>query len=269
MVDDRPSAWVAEQNEPKPWVGKTAGLLRQLASQPGRGVPLVPGQPVGELEAQQVGTTGGAVEQRPAGEDAGRSAVQVGDGEAEVGERVAGGVDDPHSHLAGLDHVPVAHRHPLVGDRVVGVDAVLRADLLSEAEAPGDVVVVDVGLEHVRDAQPTRLGDGQHSVDVALRVDHHGDRSVVSDIRTVTQRRGVQGDDLDHAVCLLSAPAGMCSGQHHIPPGVSMPPMYPRSQRGLAAPVASDPSEAIAADASDAAADAVADAAGRPRRPRQ
>jgi hypothetical protein len=113
-------------------------------------------------------------------------------------------VDDPHPHVAGLEHVSVVHRQPLVLDGVVGVDAVLRTDLLGEPEAAGHVVVVDVRLEHVRDAQATRLGDGQHPVDVALRVDDHGDGAVVGDVGAVAERRGVQGDDLDHDVCLLS-----------------------------------------------------------------
>ena len=63
------SDWVAEQNEPNPWVGKTSRVVGQQLGEPvGRGV-LVAHQVVGVLVAEQVGASGGAVQQRAAGED--------------------------------------------------------------------------------------------------------------------------------------------------------------------------------------------------------
>ena len=43
-----------------------------------------------------------------------------------------------------------------------------------QGQPAGEVVVVDVGLEHVADRDPTAGGRGQDPVDVPLRVDHEG-----------------------------------------------------------------------------------------------
>ena len=70
------------------------GLVGELVGQLVRRGVLVTGQGVGVVGAQQVGTAGGAEEQRAAGEDRGGFALEhVG----QMGEGVARGVDDAHA----------------------------------------------------------------------------------------------------------------------------------------------------------------------------
>ena len=95
----------------------------------------------------------------------------------QVRERVARRREHPHLHRRGdVDDVSVANSVALERDRVLGVDVVLRAGQLGESVPPGDVVVVDVGLEDVLDLDALRPGEIEHPVDVALRVDddRHG-----------------------------------------------------------------------------------------------
>ena len=54
---------------------------------------------------------------------------------------------------------------------------------------------MDVGLEDVGEADAVLVEQGQHPVDVALRVDHEGDLAVVHEVAAVAERRGLDGDD--------------------------------------------------------------------------
>ena len=56
---------------------------------------------------------------------------------------------------------------------------------------------MQVGLEDVGDPHPPGRGQGQHPVDVPLRVDDQGDLPVVGEIAPVAERGRVDGGDLD------------------------------------------------------------------------
>ena len=188
-------------------VGQRVGELA------GRGV-LVTDQRVGVVGAEEVGTAGGAVQQRAAGEHAHRRLARagaLGERVGEVGEGVTGGGERPNAHpLTDLDDVAVADRGALERDLVLGVDVVRRTRRLREREPAGDVVVVDVGLEDVREPHPVGLEHVEHPVDVALGVDHEGDPPVVDEVAAVTQ-----GGGLDHpdgqggGPRVLDRPAGL------------------------------------------------------------
>ena len=104
---------------------------------------------------------------------------------------------DPHPVSDG-DDVTITHRHPVEGDLVVGVEVVRGAGRVCEGVAAGDVVVVDVRLEHVRDAHTRGGGECEDAVDVALRIHNHRHRAVVGEVAAVAQRRGVDRNDGQH-----------------------------------------------------------------------
>src|SRR5690606_14909296 len=131
------------------------------------------------------------------GEHADRAAVRL-EHVGQVRESVPGRVHDPYPHArSGLEDVTVAHGEPLETHLVVGGDHVLRPHLARQRVAAGDVVVVDVRLEHVGDLQPTRGDEFQDAVDVALRVDDHGVPPVVREVTAVPQGGCVDDDDFD------------------------------------------------------------------------
>jgi hypothetical protein len=172
-------------------------VVGQQCREPVGGGVLRAHQRVGVLGAEQVGATGGAEEQRAAGEDghllAGGGITQrVG----QVGVGVAG-------RREGRDDHPAAHGHLLAvgdgraveGDVVRAVDQVGRAGLLGEGQPTGHVVVVDVGLEDVGQAHAVLVQQLEHPVDVSLRVDHECDVAVVGEVAAVTEGGGLDRDD--------------------------------------------------------------------------
>ena len=183
----------AEAAEP---VGREhLGGIRQLGGQPVRGGVLGVDQVMGVLVPEQIGSTGRAVEQGSAGEHRHRLTAG-GQGVGEVAERVPGCGQGPHHHRRAHGHVLiVGDRGPVVGDLVGGVDEVRGAGALGQGQAAGDVVVVDVGLEHVADPHAFGGGQVEDAVDVALRVDHERHLPVVDEVAAVAQGRGLDRDD--------------------------------------------------------------------------
>ena len=98
------------------------------------------------------------------------------------------------------DHVAVGDRVPVERHRVGGVHVVGRAGRAGQGQAAGDVVVVDVGLEHVGHRDPAAGGQREHPVDVALRVHHERDRAVGDQVAPVAQRRRLDRHDVGHCV---------------------------------------------------------------------
>ena len=113
-----------------------------------------------------------------------------------MGERVAGGRQRGDAHASThLDDLSVRHGGAGEGHVVLAVDEVVGTGPLREREAAGDVVVVDVGLEDVGEAYAVLVEEGQHAVDVALRVDHERDLAVVHEVAAVAEGGGVDHED--------------------------------------------------------------------------
>ena len=109
---------------------------------------------------------------------------------ADVVVGVAGGVDDAELDGSGVDDVAVGDGASLVGDVVSGGHDVLGAGGAGQFQAAGDVVVVDVGFQDVGDPHAAVGGEVEDPVDVALRVDHHGDVTVGDQVAAVAETGG-------------------------------------------------------------------------------
>ena len=99
----------------------------------------------------------------------------------------------------------VGDRRAVVGHLIGGVDEVPGSDAFGQGQAAGDVVVVDVGLEHVADPHALLGGQVEDAVDVALGIDHERHLAVVDEIAAITQGRGLDRDDRRD---LLAGPLG-------------------------------------------------------------
>jgi hypothetical protein len=108
------------------------------------------------------------------------------------------GRGDRRSVAAAADHPHLACWYVAELARIVSVDVVGGVGGLRQGQAAAHVVVVDVGLEHVGDAHPVLLGEGEDTVEVALRVDHQRDLAVIGEVAAVTKARGVDRNDLQH-----------------------------------------------------------------------
>lgn len=106
----------------------------------------------------------------------------------------------------GMNHVDVQASHPepvAISDRVVveaqrfglGMD-VGRPGHPNQHEATAHVVVVEVGLGDVADANAGVLHRRQNPVEIALRVDHQRVGAVVDDVAAIPERRGLDDDHL-------------------------------------------------------------------------
>lgn len=64
-----------------------------------------------------------------------------------------------------------------------------------EVSAAGDVIVVHVGLEHVREGQPPLVEDVEETSNVPLRVDHDGVIAEADDVRGIAETGRSYADD--------------------------------------------------------------------------
>jgi hypothetical protein len=126
-----------------------------------------------------------------------------------VGEGVAGGGQRPHPQgVADLDGVAVGDRRPVEADRVGGVDQVRRAGGGGQRRPPGEVVVVDVRLGDVGDAQSVVRGQRGDPVGVPLRVDDQGNRLVMDQVAAVTEGGRLDPGHFCHGPYLPPPPGG-------------------------------------------------------------
>ncbi len=147
--------------------------------------------------AEQVRPAGRAVQQRAAGEDRAHLAGGL-ERVRQVRERVPGRGQHPDpQHRTDLDEIPVTGGHPVEGHLIGPVDVIGRPGRPRQRQPAGHVVVVQMGLEDVRDPHSPGRGQVQHPVDVALRVDDQGDLAVVREIATVTKSGRVDGHHFD------------------------------------------------------------------------
>ncbi len=178
--------------------GEHRGDPGEHGREPVGGGVLAPGERRGVLGPEEVRPAGGPVEQRATGEHPVHPPVVVLEHVGQVREGVPGRVDRPQPQLPGAHDVAVMDGAPTEGHLVVGGDEVLGADPLREGQPAGHVVVVDVRLGHVGDADPGRPRQVEHPVDVALRIDRDRHPAGGHQVAAVAQRRCLQDADLDH-----------------------------------------------------------------------
>ena len=125
---------------------------------------------------QQVRPPDRADQQRPAGQERDRLAcpARVGQLVGHVLRGVARCVERGEAQLAHVERVAVVDRPVLVLELGPGPDDVLGAGQGGQVAGARDVVVVEVRLDDVGDAQLVARGIGQVDVDVAARI--HDDR---------------------------------------------------------------------------------------------
>ena len=181
----------------------------QLGGEAPHGPVLGMGQRLGLIRADQIGAADGAEKHRPAGEDRGRLAVpraqHVGKMAGGVPWRVHGG----DGEAAGAEPGAVADTRPAERDVLGGRHDVGRPGRPGQRQAAGHVVVVDVGLQHVRDAHAMLGCDRQDPVDVPLGVDDDRCLAVVREVAAISQPGGLDGHDLEHR---LAAPSRLGTG---------------------------------------------------------
>ena len=109
---------------------------------------------------------------------------------ADVVVGVARGVQDLEVNRPGVDDVAVGDRASVVVDVIACRHCVVGADGAGQFEPSGDVVVVQVGFQHVGDADLALLREVEYAVDVALRIDHDRDAVVGDQVAAVTESGG-------------------------------------------------------------------------------
>ena len=139
------------------------------------------GERPGVLGAEQVRPTDRSDEQRPTGQQQERlvRACRVGDRVADVLGRVPGRVEGREPDGPDIEGVAVARRAVWMAELGAGPDDVGRAGQRRELASAGHVVVVEVGLEHVADAQVRGAGRVKVDIDVAARIDDGGHAGVL------------------------------------------------------------------------------------------
>ncbi len=204
-----------------------------------RGV-LGPGKGLVVGVTEQIGAPGGAVEQRPSGEYALRPVGALQDIRQVVEGVLRGGQHPQPQPRRGLQHGPVGHPGSLEFHVVLGGQRVDRAGQASQLQAAGDVVVVHVGLHHMRDPRPQPPGHREHPVHVTLRVDHHRHLTISGEVAAVTQRRGLDHLNVNHN---KSPPRRSGSG-HWVPVSTGRPdaiqPLVPPATDTGCAPAAAN-----------------------------
>jgi hypothetical protein len=98
---------------------------------------------------------------------------------------------------SGDDLVAVTEGQSLESDVLAGGDPVFGPGRAGEFEPAADVVVVDVGFEHVGDPHVAFRSSVQDAIDVALRVDDDRDAVPGDEVAAVTQPGGLDDRYVD------------------------------------------------------------------------
>ena len=177
--------------------GEDGRLVTEFARKPVCRMPLVMCLLDGQIWGDKIGTTNAAIQQATTGEDDGviPDARGVGHG---IG-RVARRMNDLDSNIPDHEVISVVDLGRRECDIESGGHDVLRAMLASKFETTRDVVVVEVRLHHMRDAQPVLGNEVFDSVDVALWVHDEGCAPIMDDVTAVTESGGVERDDMGYA----------------------------------------------------------------------
>ena len=120
----------------------------------------------------KVGASHAAVQQGATGEDRGWF-VSGGDQVGQMGVGVPGGRYHADSHRSDREFVAITHANTVEGHRIVGAHHIRAAVALREIVTTGEVIVVNVGLQHHRAADTKCCQCLLDPVDVALGIDHH------------------------------------------------------------------------------------------------
>ena len=178
--------------------GQHPRLGVEPAEQASGTAPLGLRQLVGPLVAQKVGTADAVEQHGPARANItwcpGRAGQQVG----EVVRGMARRGQGRDREGAGGDLGTIAEGRAFPGEAEVlafGHD-VGGAQPAGQVQAPAQIVVVDVRLQDMGDADPQGLGRLQVAVGLALRVDHDGYLAVVDQVAPVPEPCRLEADGL-------------------------------------------------------------------------
>ena len=167
--------------------GQHLGTGVKLGQQPAHTVPLGCRQLVGTLGAEEIGTTYGARQYRPAGADISGLARIAAEQVRQVVGRMARRRQGRDLEGSYRDLATIAERQALVGKAQVlplgqHID---RPQLAGQSQAPAHIVVVDVGLQHVGNGDAEGLGRRYVALRFTLRVDHYCDIAVMDQVAAV------------------------------------------------------------------------------------
>src|SRR5687768_17161556 len=109
---------------------------------------------------------------------------------------MSGGGQGAEGKAADLQGLAVRDGFALEADSVRSVDEVLRTMGAGEDQAAGEVVVVDVRLSNVRDADSRGARSFLDPVRVPLRVDHQGHAAVMHQVAAVPELRGLDDNNV-------------------------------------------------------------------------
>ena len=124
-----------------------------------------------------------------------------------MGSVTRGGDDSQREVLPDMDLVTVAHRMALKGHLLRRGDQIGHTELLGQRPSAGNIVVVNVSLGDVRDANASSRGGSHNTFSVPLRVDSHPDLAVMKHIRAVAELRRRQRDEVNHCAPRTSVTA--------------------------------------------------------------
>ena len=175
--------------------GQDRGRVRELGGEAAGRPVLQMAEPIRHPWAQEIGPPHGAEQHRAPRERRHRQAILL-EHVRHMGGCVAGRVPRPQVHRADGDGFPVSDGAPRISDRFACGDNVRGPRGPAQIRPSRDVVVVDVGFEHVAQRAAVLVQHRQHTIDIPLRIHHHRVCSSDDDVAPIAKLGGCDRGDL-------------------------------------------------------------------------
>ena len=179
----------------EPVGGKDRRRIRELLRKLPGGAMLQVAQTVGDPRAGEVGATHGPEEHRATCERRDRTAAFLED-VRHVRRCVTGGVAGHEAECPELDLLAIGDGAARVADRLARRDDQRRPGEPAELTRPGDVVVMDMGFDHMAQAGSPVGEQFEHPIEVPLGVHHHCFAAGNDRVASIAQLWGLDGEDL-------------------------------------------------------------------------